>query len=470
MNNKIQEILTFIKDNNILFIDLRFTDSFGSWQHYTIPVSSCKEEVFKEGLGLDGSSIRGFQSIEKSDLLIIPDLNSFFVDPFTVHATGVFICDVYTPDLERYQKDPRFIAQKAEEYLKQTGIADTVYFGPECEFFLFDKLTYENHPHSTGYTIDSQEAPWNSSKQDNSGPTLRTKGGYFPCFPLDRLQNVRSEMMVKLLEVGIGSEMHHHEVAASGQCELNIRYNTLQTVSDHLQMYKYIVRNTAAEHGLIANFMPKPIYGDNGSGMHMNMSLWKNNESLMYQKGNYGDLSDVARWMIGGILKHTSVLLAFCAPTTNSYRRLVPGYEAPINLIYSCQNRSACIRIPLLKSNPNAKRIEFRAPDPSANPYLATAACLMAALDGIQNKIEPILPQDVDFYGLSAEDKKNIPQTPGSLREVLLQLQSNPEFLLKGGVFTEEFIQSYVSYKLKHECDALDLRPHPYEFYMYADI
>ncbi len=466
-----QKALQFLSEHQIQFVDFRFTDFFGTWQHLTFPVDCCTEDIFTHGIGFDGSSIRGFQHINDSDMLLKPDPTSGFIDPFMQHPTAVYLCNIYDPITgQPYDKDPRFIAQKAEEYLLSTGIATKASFGPEAEFFLFDKLKYENHPNKTSYEIDCEEAAWNSASQGTFGLTLRPKGGYFPCPPLDRLHNIRSEMVLRLKEIGVRAEMHHHEVAGAGQCEINIHYGTLTASADQVQKYKYAVRNTATEHGLIANFMPKPVMGDNGSGMHLHLSLWKDDQNLMFKEDNYAGLSDIARWYIGGILKHAAALLAFCAPTTNSYRRLVPGYEAPINLIYSMRNRSACVRIPMYDQSAKSKRIEFRAPDPSANPYLAFSACLMAGIDGIQNKIEPPKPMDKDLYELPRHEKAMIPQTPGSLRETLIALRKDHTFLLQGNVFTSDVIETYINYKIIHECDALDLRPHPYEFYLYADI
>lgn len=460
-----------ITDSDVQLIDIRFTDLFGQWQHFTIPTTHFTTDTFEEGLGFDGSSIRGFKSINESDMLLIPDPNTVFIDPFSDFKTAVIICDIEDPiTRERYDRDPRYVAKKAEQYLKSTGIADTAFFGPEAEFFLFDKMRYENNPQGASYSLDAEEAFWNSNKEDSLGYTLRPKGGYYPVSPNDKLQDVRSDMMMRMIELGIDVEMHHHEVASAGQCEIDMKFNTLLRMADQIQMYKYVVRNVAQQYGLTATFMPKPIFGDNGSGMHVHMSLWKNGETLMHDEAGYAGLSDVSRWYIGGILKHAPALLALCAPTTNSYRRLVPGYEAPINLVYSSRNRSACVRIPMLSKSPKAKRIEFRAPDPTANPYLAFPACLMAGLDGIQNRIEPPKPLDKDLYELPAEEKAGIPQTPGSLRATLAALADDHEFLLKGDVFTKDLIETYIEYKLKNECDALDLRPHPYEFFMYSDV
>lgn len=464
-----KEAVKFVKENGCELVDIRFTDLFGMWHHFSIPASDFGEGIFEDGLGFDGSSIRGFQSIDESDMLLVPDPASIFVDPFGEYKTAVIMCDIEDPITRlRYSRDPRYVAKKAEAYLKSTGIADTAFFGPEAEFFIFDSLTYSNHPHQTGFEIDSVEGHWNSGTRGHSS-TIGPKGGYFPCAPVDKLQDIRSEMMFKLIEIGVPIEVHHHEVATAGQCEIDMRFDTLVSMADKLQKYKYVVKNVAAQYGMQATFMPKPLFGDNGSGMHVHISLWKNSKTIMYDEAGYAGLSDEARWMVGGVLKHAASLLAFCAPSTNSYRRLVPGYEAPINLIYSSRNRSACVRIPTYNKSPKAKRIEFRAPDPTANGYLAMTAILMAALDGIQNRIEPAKPIDKDLYELPAEEKKGIPQTPGSLRATLEALRHDHEYLLKGDVFTPDLIETYIDFKLKNECDAIDLRPHPYEFFMYAD-
>ncbi len=469
MNPK--EAIKFISDNEAQIVDVRFTDPFGQWHHFSIPAIEFTEDTFEDGLGFDGSSIRGFQAINESDMLLSLDAETLFMDPFTEHATAIIIADIEDPiTRERYSRDPRHVAKKAEAYLKSTGIGDTAYFGPEAEFFLFDKLAYRNDPQAAGYSIDSLEAHWNSNDDEALGNTMRPKGGYFPVAPSDKLQDVRSEMMLLLEEVGVKTELHHHEVGAAGQCEIDVRFDTLLSMADKQMKFKYVIKNTAARYGLMATFMPKPIFGDNGSGMHVHQSIWKNGTNVFYDENGYGGLSDEARWYIGGILKHAPSLLAFTNPSTNSYRRLVPGYEAPINLIYSLRNRSACVRIPMYSSSPKAKRIEFRCPDPAANPYLAFAAMLMAGLDGIQNRIEPAAPIDKDLYELPPEEKEGIPQTPRDLREVLENLQRDHAFLLKGDVFTKDLLDAYIEYKLKNECDAIALRPHPYEFYLYNDI
>lgn len=465
-----KEAVSFVAENEAPIVSIRFTDLMGTWQHFSIPARHFTESVFEDGLAFDGSSIRGFQTINESDMLLIPDPSTMFLDPFTDVPTAVVICNIEDP-LTRlpYPKDPRYTALKAEKYLQSTGIGDTAFFGPEAEFFVFDSLTYSVKPENSFFKIKSDEAHWQSGDDDNPGFTIKPKGGYYPCAPIDKLQDLRTEMTLKLEEVGIDVEMHHHEVASAGQCEIDMKFDTLTTMADKLIKYKYVVKQTAYQAGYVATFMPKPLFGDNGSGMHCHQSIWKNGEPTFYDENGYAQLSDNARWYIGGILKHAAALLAFAAPTTNSYRRLVPGYEAPINLMYSARNRSACVRIPMVSKSPKAKRIEFRAPDPMANPYLAFAAMLMAGLDGIQNKIEPPKPIDKDLYELPPLEKAQIEQTPGSLRATLTALLNDHEFLLRGDVFTKELIESYIEWKLENECDAVDLRPHPYEFYMYAD-
>ena len=459
-----------VKKFEAQIVDIRFTDLFGMWHHFSIPAVDFTEELFEDGLGFDGSSIRGFQSINESDMLLVPDPSTIFMDPFTDVPTAVIMCDIEDPiTRQRYSRDPRYVAKKAEEYLKTTGIGDTAFFGPEAEFFLFDSLSYDNQPQGAFYKIDAESAAWNSGREEGRGFSMRPKGGYYPVPPVDKLQDVRSDMMLRMFEVGIQVEVHHHEVGSPGQCEIDMKFDTLVRMADKLQKYKYVVKNVAFQHGLIANFMPKPVFGDNGSGMHIHTSIWKNGDTIMYDEAGYAGLSDSARWMTGGMLKHAASLLAFCAPTTNSYRRLVPGYEAPINLMYSQRNRSACVRIPMYNKSRKAKRVEFRAPDPTANPYLAFSAVMMACLDGIQNRIEPPKPMDKDLYELPPLEKAQIPQTPGSLRATLHALATDHEYLLKGDVFTKDLIENYIAYKLEHECDGVDLRPHPYEFFLYAD-
>ncbi|HCE00145.1 MAG TPA: type I glutamate--ammonia ligase [Armatimonadetes bacterium] len=466
-----KDAVEFVRSNEAEFVDIRFTDLFGMWHHFTMPAQNFTEDLFEEGLGFDGSSLRGFQSINESDMLLVPDPDTLFMDPFYDAPTACVVCNIEDPITRQpYSKDPRFVALKAEQYLKSTGIGDTAFFGPEAEFFVFDSLVYDHTPAGSFYRIDSKEASWNSGKEEIGGFAIRPKGGYFPVPPVDKLQDLRGEMFSNLMEVGVEVEIHHHEVASAGQCEIDMKFDSCLRMADKVQKYKYVVKSTAFQYGMVATFMPKPLFGDNGSGMHVHLSIWKNGETIMYDEAGYAGLSDQARYMIGGILKHAPSLLAFCAPTTNSYRRLVPGYEAPINLMYSQRNRSACVRIPMYSKSPKAKRIEFRAPDPTANPYLAFPAILMAALDGIQNRIEPPKPLDKDLYELPPAERKDIPQTPGSLRATLQALRDDHDYLLKGDVFTQDLIDSYIEYKLANECDAVDLRPHPYEFYLYSDI
>lgn len=466
------DVLKLIKEAGIQIIDTRFTDLFGGWQHYSLPATRLSEDMFTDGLGFDGSSIKGFQVINESDMLMIPDASSAFIDPALKVPTLVLICDIIDPlTRQAYSRDPRTVAKKAEAYLKSTGIADTAYFGPEAEFFLFSDVRFNQNAYSSYYYVDSPEAAWNTGAEvegGNKGYRIRHKEGYFPVPPTDTLQDIRSEMILKMADVGIDIELHHHEVATAGQCEIDMRFDSLVTMADKLQKYKYVVRTVAREHGYSATFMPKPLFGDNGSGMHVHQSLWKGGEPLFFDESRYALLSETAEYYIGGILKHAPALLALCAPTTNSYRRLVPGFEAPINLVYSMRNRSAAIRIPTYSSSPKSRRIEFRAPDAMCNPYLAFAAMMMAGLDGIQNKIAPPKPLDVDIYELSPEEKGDIRGTPGSLSEALDALELDSEFLLRGNVFTEDLLASFVEAKRK-EAVALSLRPHPYEFSMYYD-
>jgi glutamine synthetase len=468
-----KEIIKLIKEKDVEFVDLKFTDLPGLLQHFTIPVKDFSEELFIEGIGFDGSSIRGFQSINESDMLLKPDMNTAFIDPFTDDATLCFICNVKDPiTLKLYSRDPRYVAQKAEKYLSTTGIADTVYFGPEAEFFIFDDIRFDQSYNHGFYYIDSKEGAWNSGRDEkpNLGYKPRYKEGYFPAPPIDSFQNLRSKMVKVMLKIGVEAELHHHEVATGGQAEIDIKYNTLVKTADSLMKYKYVVKNVAYRYNKTVTFMPKPIFMDNGSGMHVHQSLWKNGRNLFYEAGRYGDISKLAEYYIGGLIHHAASLLAFCAPTTNSYRRLVPGYEAPINLIYSQRNRSACVRIPMYSGSEKAKRIELRFPDPSCNPYLAFSAMLMAGLDGIENKIEPPAPIDKDLYELEPEEKAKIKSTPGSLEEVINALEKDYKYLLKGGVFTEDLIEMWIDYKRKREIDVVRLRPHPAEFALYYDI
>jgi glutamine synthetase len=468
-----KEIVQWIKDREIQAVDLRFCDLPGLWQHFTAMPHQLSEESIADGFGFDGSSIRGFQQIQESDMLLFPDPDTAFEDPFTQVRTLVMICDVGDPvSGEPYSRDPRYIARKAEKYLTSTGIADTVYFGPEPEFFVLDDVRFDQTYNHGYYFIDSVEGFWNSGREENPnlGYKPRYKEGYFPVPPMDTLQDLRTEMMLTLEQLGITVEIHHHEVATGGQCEIDMRFDKLTKMADNLLKFKYVVKNVARRHGKTATLMPKPIFQDNGSGMHCHQSLWKDGKNLFYEAGTYADLSKAAVYYIGGLLKHAGALLAFCAPTTNSYRRLVPGYEAPINLIYSMRNRSACVRIPAYSRSEKAKRIEFRTPDPSANGYLAFSAMLMAGLDGIQNKIMPPDPMDKDLYDLEPEDLAKVENTPGSLEESLNALEGDHDFLLRGDVFTPDVIETWIEYKRKREVDAIRLRPHPYEFALYFDI
>jgi glutamine synthetase len=468
-----KEVLELIKEKGIQIVDLRFTDLPGSWQHFSIPAGVLSEGDFVDGVGFDGSSIRGFQVINESDMLVFPDPATAFVDPALKVPTLSIICDIRDPITRQpYTRDPRYIARKAESYLKDSGIADIAYFGPEAEFFIFNDIRFDQTSNSGYYFIDSDEGIWNSGA-DRSGKNLgyrpRYKEGYFPVPPMDQLQDVRSQMVLNMIAAGIEVEVHHHEVGTAGQAEIDMRFQPLVKMADQLLLYKYIVKTTARELGYTATFMPKPLFGDNGSGMHVHQSLWKGGEPLFFDESQYALLSKTAQHYIGGILKHAPALLAICAPTTNSYRRLVPGFEAPINLVYSQRNRSAAVRIPTYSSSPKARRIEFRAPDPSCNPYLAFPAMLMAGLDGIKNKIEPPAPLDVDIYELSPEEKTHIRGTPGSLAESLDALEQDNAFLLEGGVFTEDVIATYLDYKRSKELVQVAIRPHPYEFFLYYD-
>lgn len=468
-----KDIVAFAKENGAKVVDFRFTDLFGAWQHFSVPIQQFSEDMFEDGLGFDGSSVRGFQTIDQSDMLLIPDAATAFMDPFYEVPTLNILCSIEDPiTRDRYSRDPRYVAIKAENYLKSSGIAETAYFGPEAEFYLFDDVRYSEGPDHSFYQIDSREAPWNTGADEggNLGYKMRMKGGYFPCPPADQLQDVRTEMMLTLIDCGLEVEVQHHEVGGAGQAEIDLRFDTLLKMADDIQKYKYIIRNVANQNGLVATFMPKPVYKDNGSGMHVHMSLWNGKTPLFYDKEGYALLSDMAIHYIGGILKHAPALLAFAAPTTNSYKRLVPGYEAPINLVYSQRNRSACVRIPTYSSSPKARRMEFRAPDPAANPYLAFSAMLMAGLDGIKNKIMPPEPVDKDIYEMPAAEKAHIAQTPGNLKEAIDALEADHDFLLEGGVFTPDLIEAYIDYKREVEIDGINLRPHPYEFALYHDI
>ena len=473
-----QRITKLIKDNGVQVIDLRFTDLPGMWQHFTIlpaemtGYSSYKTSIWTEGIGFDGSSIRGFQEIQESDMILIPDASTARVDPLAATPTLTVICDIKDPITQQpYSRDPRYIARKAEQHLIKTGLADTAYFGPEAEFFIFDNIRYDQNTQSGYYFVDSVEGSWNSGSADgpNLGYKPRPKEGYFPVPPTDSLQEIRNEMVLTMEKVGITVEVHHHEVATAGQCEIDMRFDKLLKKADDLLWYKYIVKNVAKKHGKVATFMPKPLFGDNGSGMHVHQSLWKGGKPLFFDKNGYALTSQMCRWYIGGLLKHARSLMAFCAPTTNSYKRLVPGYEAPVNLVYSARNRSAAARIPVFNENPKAKRIEFRPPDPTCNPYLAFSAMLMAGLDGIQKKIDPGNPLEKNTYELSAKEAAKIPTVPGSLEEALAALEADHDYLMKGGVFTQDLLDMWLSYKREAEIDPVRLRPHPWEFMLYFD-
>ncbi|HYO80961.1 MAG TPA: type I glutamate--ammonia ligase [Bryobacteraceae bacterium] len=466
-----KEVLALARENDVRQFDLRFTDLPGLQQHISYPVSQLKESCFEEGFGIDGSSIRGWAAINESDMLLIPDPATAVIDPFYEVPTLVMVCDVIDPiTRQHYDRDPRWIARKAELYLQNTGLADTAYFGAEAEFFIFDNIRFDQNQHSGFYYIDAEEGRWNSARErDNLGYRPRYKEGYFPVPPTDHYQDLRAEMVEMMIRVGLNIECHHHEVATAGQCEIDQKYDTLVKSADNMMLYKYVIRNTANQYGKTVTFMPKPIFGDNGSGMHVHQSLWKGGEAL-FAGDLYAGLSQTALFYIGGLLKHARALSAIIAPTTNSYKRLVPGYEAPVNLAYSRRNRSAAVRIPMYSASPAAKRVEFRPPDPSANPYLAFAAMMMAGLDGIQNRVEPGEPLDKDIYDLSPEELKKVPSMPASLEEALTALEEDHSFLLKGDVFSEELIETFVLYKRRNEADAVRLRPHPYEFALYYDI
>jgi glutamine synthetase len=471
-----KDVIKLAQEKGAKIVDLRFIDVPGLWQHFSIPVAELSEELFEEGIGFDGSSIRGFQTIDESDMLLFPDPVTAVMDPYTAVPTLVLICNVKDPITgDSYSRDPRYVAQKAEAYVKKIGLADTIYIGPELEFFFLDQIRFDQGCNFGYYYIDSDAGFWNSGKEGtpdrpNLGYKPRYKQGYFPVPPMDKFQDIRSEMVLALESIGVKIEVHHHEVATGGQTEVDMRFNTLTKMADSVLWYKYCAKNTAQKHGKTATFMPKPLFQDNGSGMHTHQSLWKGGKNLFYEKGGYADLSQACLYYIGGILKHAPALCALIAPTTNSYRRLVPGYEAPINLAYSKRNRSAAIRIPMYSKAEKAKRIEFRTPDPTCNPYLSFAACVMAGLDGIANKIDPGKPLEKDLYELPPEEAAEIKQLPGSLEEVLDALEVDHGFLLKGDVFTPDLISTWIDYKRKNEVDAIRLRPHPWEFALYFDI
>jgi glutamine synthetase len=467
------EVLEFAGKNNVVMVDLKFTDWPGTWQHFSVPLHELDVSSFEDGFGFDGSSIRGWQAIDASDMLVIPDPTTAMLDPFTEHPTLSMVCDIVDPiTRERYSRDPRWIATKAVNYLKMTGIGDTIFFGPEAEFFILDSARFETTPNSGYYFVDSIEGRWNSGR-DEDGANLaykpRYKEGYFPVSPSDTQQDIRTEMVMEMERVGIVVECQHHEVATGGQAEIDMKFNQLVSMADQLMLYKYIVKNVALRHGMTATFMPKPLFNDNGSGMHCHQSIWKEGKPL-FAGDQYAGFSETGLYYIGGILKHAKALAAFTNPTTNSYKRLPPGFEAPVNLAYSSRNRSAACRIPMYSPSPKAKRVEVRFPDPSCNPYLAFAAMAMAGIDGIENKIHPGEPLDKNIYALSPEEASNVPTMPSSLEEALENLRSDTEFLEKGDVFTHDALEMWMSYKRENEVDPVRVRPHPHEFELYFDI
>jgi glutamine synthetase len=464
-------VLEFARQQDAKILDLRFTDIPGLWHHVSYPMDQLTEASFTEGFGIDGSSIRGWAAIHESDMLLVPDPDTYFLDPFTDVPTLVLICDVVDPVTKQpYDRDPRYIARKAETHLKSGATADTACFGAEAEFFIFDNVRFDQREQYGFYYIDAEEGRWNSGREEkNLGYRPRYRGGYFPVPPTDHYQNLRTEMVLTMQSCGLEVECHHHEVATAGQTEIDLKFDSLLRSADKMLLYKYVVKNVASQNGKTVTFMPKPLYGDNGSGMHTHQSLWKRGEPLFSGDG-YAGLSQLALWYIGGLLKHGPALAAIIAPTTNSYKRLVSGFEAPVNLAYSRRNRSAACRIPMYSASPRAKRVEFRPPDPSCNPYLAFAAMLMAGLDGIENKMDPGQPLDKDIYELEPDGLANVPSMPNSLEEALDALQRDHAFLLKGDVFTEEVLRTYIEYKRTREVDAVRFRPHPFEFALYYDI
>ncbi len=467
----VREVLEFAKKNKVQIVDLKFVDLIGTWQHFSIPVNELTEGLFKDGSGMDGSSIRGWKAINNSDMLVVPDPATACLDPFCSVPTLSLVGNVVDPiSRETYDRDPRFIAQKAERHLQSTKIGDISYWGPEAEFFIFDQARYDQTSHSGYYFIDSEEGVWNSGQEGfNLGGKIRHKEGYFPVPPTDTQQDIRSEMILEMEKAGIEIEKHHHEVATAGQAEIDIRFDSLVRTADKMMMYKYIVKNVARRHGKTVTFMPKPLFGDNGSGMHTHQSIWKEGKPLFAGK-EYAGVSQMCLHYIGGILKHAPALAAFTNPSTNSYKRLTPGFEAPVLLAYSSRNRSAGIRIPMYSPSPKAKRIEVRFPDPACNPYLSFAAMLMAGLDGIENKINPGEPAEKDLYDLEPKEAAKIRTMPGSLDEALNNLEKDHQFLLKGGVFSEDLIDAWIGYKRSKEVDTMRLRPHPYEFFLYYDV
>jgi glutamine synthetase len=468
----VKNVFAMIKKHNVKMIDVRFTDLPGQWQHFSVPVGQFSEKAFEEGIGFDGSSIRGWQSINESDMLVLPDPDTANIDPFMKTTTLSMVCDIYDPlTKQQYSRDPRYIARKAEEYLRSSKVAENAYFGPEAEFFILDHVAYNINEYSSWYKIDSREGFWNtgSELEANLGHKIRQKEGYFPVPPADSTNDIRNTMVEYLIAAGIEVETQHHEVATGGQAEIDFKYCPLLRCSDNLMMFKYIVKNTARANGKTATFMPKPVFNDNGSGMHTHQSLWSNSKPLFAGK-EYAGLSQTALYYIGGLLKHAPALLAFTNPTTNSYKRLVPGYEAPVNLAFSKRNRSAAVRIPMYSENPKTKRIEFRCPDGTVNPYLAFSAMLMAGLDGIINKIDPGKPMEQDIYHMSERELKHIPQAPDNLEQALHKLRKDHEFLKQGDVFTDDLIETWINYKMENEVKPMALRPHPYEFHLYYEV
>ena len=469
--NTPKSVLEMAKKNQAKMVDIKFVDTFGIWQHFTIPLRELNDEVFAEGLGFDGSSIRGWKGIEASDMLAMIDPDTAFMDPFCAEPTLSLTATIAeTGTLEPYSRDPRGIAQRAEKYLLSTGLADTAYMGPEAEFFIFDNVQYDSKTNGTFYSVDSNEGIWNTGNDEmpNLGYKIRYKEGYFPVAPNDTQQDIRTEMVLTMEALGVEIERQHHEVATAGQAEIDYRFDSLVRSADKMMIFRYVVKNVARKHGKTATFMPKPLFGDNGSGMHVHQSLWKKGKPL-FAGTEYAGLSQMGLYYIGGILKHARALCAICSPTTNSYKRLVPGYEAPVNLAYSSRNRSAAVRIPTYSENPKAKRIEYRPPDPAANPYLAFSALMLAGVDGILNKIDPGEPLDKNIYELPPEELKKVPSVPGSLGEAIDAMEADHEFLLKGDVFTKDFLDMWSTAKRK-EHDAMRLRPHPYEFHLYYDV
>ncbi len=469
-----QEVLQMIQDEGIEIIDLKFVDLPGTWQHCSFYQNQIDEASFVDGVAFDGSSIRGWKAINESDMSMVPDPKTAWIDPFYKDKTLSMICSIKEPRTgEWYARDPRSIAQKAVDYLKTTGLGDTAYFGPEAEFFLFDDVRFDQNEHEGYYHVDSIEGRWNSGREEaggNLGYKPRYKEAYFPVAPTDTMQDIRTEMLLTMKACNVPIEKHHHEVATGGQNELGVRFNTMIQAADDLMIYKYVVKNVAKKYGKTATFMPKPLFNDNGSGMHTHQSIWQNGEPTFWSDEGYANLSQTALWYIGGILKHAPAILAFTNPSVNSYKRLVPGFEAPVNLAYSQGNRSASVRIPLSGPNPKAKRLEFRCPDATANPYIAFAVMLLAGIDGIKSQIDPGSPLDVDIYDLSPEELSKIPSTPGSLEEALEALKNDQEFLTSTGVFNSDFIENWIAYKIDAEINPMRLRPHPYEFMLYYDV